>query len=92
MITLKSLAKNISKDSGESAQCVERILKAAFDAIKEDVALDQEVRVHGFGTFKLKHRAARKGRNPQTGEELQIKASSIMVFKQSKAKVSEKSV
>jgi len=50
----------------------------------QEVAAGKRVAINGFGTFKLSHRAARKGRNPQTGEPLDIKASNSPSFTASK--------
>ena len=66
---------------------IEMILKAVVDAIistvTEEVKKDAEIRLIGFGTFKKAQRAARKGRNPQTGEVIDIAASESLAFKSS---------
>ncbi|MGE4602144.1 MAG: HU family DNA-binding protein, partial [Planctomycetota bacterium] len=69
---------------GESKAGAERAVNAVVDAIKTGVKKDNSVQVVGFGTFSVRHRAARKGRNPQTGETIQIKASKSVAFKPSK--------
>jgi DNA-binding protein HU-beta len=69
---------------GESKAGAERAVNAVVDAIKTGVKKDKSVQVVGFGTFSVRHRAARKGRNPQTGETIQIKASKSVAFKPSK--------
>lgn len=51
----------------------------------QNVAQGKRISMLGFGTFKLTHRAARKGRNPKTGEEIQIKASKTPSFSAGKA-------
>ena len=56
-----------------------------LDAIAEGLAKEEDVRIAGFGTFRTKHRAARRGRNPQTGESVSIPASKAPSFKASKA-------
>jgi DNA-binding protein HU-beta len=53
--------------------------------LKQEIAAGKRITLLGFGTFKLSHRAARKGRNPQTGEEIQIKASNSPSFSASKS-------
>lgn len=55
-----------------------------FDKIKEEVAAGEKVGINHFGTFEKHHRAARKGRNPQTNEEIQIAASDVPRFRASK--------
>ena len=61
----------------------EEAVAAVLDAIAEGVKKDEKVQIIGFGTFEVKKRAARKGRNPKTGEEMQIKASKSVGFKPS---------
>ena len=62
-----------------------RALDATFDAIAETLKNGDQVSLVGFGTFQVKDRAARTGRNPQTGEPIQIKASRAPGFKAGKA-------
>lgn len=57
-----------------------RMLDAALKAIEDAVADGKDVRLIGFGTFKKNHRAARTGRNPQTGEALEIPAAYMPHF------------
>lgn len=54
---------------------------AVLDSIAAGVKKDENVQIPGFGTFLVSHRAARQGRNPQTGETIQIKASKSVRFK-----------
>eukprot|EP00980_Cylindrotheca_fusiformis_P021118 scaffold8114_cov126-Cylindrotheca_fusiformis.AAC.4 len=63
----------------------EAVLAAVLDTISDNVVDGKKVNLPGFGTFQLRFRAARKGRNPQTGEELDIKASYSPGFTASKA-------
>jgi DNA-binding protein HU-beta len=53
---------------------------AAIDAIKASLAKGEKVSLVGFGSFSVKKRKARTGRNPQTGEEIKIKAKNVPVF------------
>ena len=55
-------------------------LEAKLDSIQEVLMEGGQVQLTGFGTFKVKHRAARAGRNPQTGEEIQIAAANVPSF------------
>lgn len=64
---------------------VERVLDALTDAIGGALAKGDSVAIAGFGTFEVRHRAARTGRNPQTGAELQIAASNAPAFKPASA-------
>ena len=61
------------------------LVKTFFDTISEALEAGEKVAIHGFGTFEMSSRAARKGRNPQTGETLEIKASKKPRFKPGKA-------
>ena len=71
-----------SKDAGfESKAAAERALSAVLGAIECGIKNDGAVQLIGFGTFSVKKRAARKGRNPQTGASIQIKASKTVGFK-----------
>tara|TARA_Y100000385_G_C12520096_1_gene394997 strand:+ start:226 stop:498 length:273 start_codon:yes stop_codon:yes gene_type:complete len=62
-----------------------RALEATVDSITEALQAGDQVALVGFGTFQVKDRAARSGRNPQTGETIQIKASRVPGFKAGKA-------
>ncbi|MEQ9464043.1 MAG: HU family DNA-binding protein [Haliea sp.] len=61
-----------------------RALDAIVDSITEALSKGDQVTLVGFGTFAVKHRAAREGRNPQTGQTIQIKASNVPGFKPGK--------
>ena len=62
-----------------------RALDAIVDSITDALSKGDQVTLVGFGTFAVKHRAAREGRNPQTGQTIQIKASNVPGFKPGKA-------
>ncbi len=62
-----------------------RALDAVIDSITEALTKGDQVSLVGFGTFAVKHRAAREGRNPQTGQTIQISASNVPGFKAGKA-------
>ena len=71
---------NLSKKDAEAA------LKAFTDTVAEELAKkDGKVQLVGFGTFEVAKRAAREGRNPQTGKAMKIKASKAPKFKAGKA-------
>ena len=63
----------------------EKALKAFIDTVTEELRNKGKVQLVGFGTFETSERAARTGRNPQTGETIEIKASTSPKFKASKA-------
>ena len=58
--------------------------QAVLDAITSALANEEKVQIIGFGSFEIRERAARMGRNPQTGEEMQISASKLPAFKAGK--------
>lgn len=74
----------LSDKTGLNKKQSKEALEAVLEVIKEQVAKGQRIRFIGFGAFTLRARAARKGRNPQTGEELQIPASKSPGFSAAK--------
>lgn len=75
----KTLGDDTSKKGAEDA------VKAVLESIAKGVKKDGNVQLIGFGTFEIRKRAARTGRNPKTGETIQIKASKTVGFKPSSA-------
>jgi nucleoid DNA-binding protein len=78
------LVKHIATMAGISNKQADTALNATLDAIKQTVFSGQKVWLSGFGTFSLHHRAAHKGRNPQTGEIIDIATKTFIGFKASK--------
>ncbi|MBU9711834.1 HU family DNA-binding protein [Evansella tamaricis] len=70
---------DLSKKDATSA------VDAVFDVITGSLQNGEKVQLIGFGNFEVRERAARKGRNPQTGEEIEIPASNVPAFKPGKA-------
>lgn len=70
---------NVSKKDAES------VLKAFTDVVAEELKKGEKIQLVGFGTFEVSERAARTGRNPQTGAEMKIAASKAPKFKAGKA-------
>ncbi len=62
-----------------------RALEALIEAVKKTLKKGDDVSLVGFGTFTVRKRAARTGRNPRTNEEIKIKASKVPAFKAGKA-------
>ena len=75
------LIAEVADDTGLSKSDAARAVDAVFDAITKK---NNEVRLVGFGTFSVAKRAKSKGRNPRTGEEIQIPASKLPKFKAGK--------
>lgn len=64
---------------------VEKIVDTFFEEITQALVNDDRVELRGFGAFSVKHRAARTGRNPRTGETVQVEAKRLPFFKTGKA-------
>lgn len=83
MIKKSELIKEISSLSGSSQAEVARVYDALFTAFSTNLKKGKKITVLGFGTLATKKRAARNGRNPSTGKEMQIPAATAIVFKPS---------
>lgn len=75
----------VSVSAGLSKKDTERVLNAAIDTITASLTKGEKVQLSGFGTFEVKAREARVGRNPHTKESIEIPATNVPVFKASKA-------
>ena len=75
----------VAEKSGLSKKDSEKAVSAVLDAVTEALVAGDKVQLVGFGTFDVKERAARVGRNPKTKEEIQIPASRVASFKVGKA-------
>lgn len=71
----------LSERTGLSKADAEKMFNAIFDLFKEELSKGNKISVAGFGVFKISERAARDGRNPQTGETIHIAASKSVSFK-----------
>ena len=79
------LVASVAEKTAMTKKDAEKALNAVFASIEEALAKEEKVHVIGFGTFEVKARVARTGRNPQTGAEIKIPASKNPVFKAGKA-------
>ena len=79
------LVASVAEKTAMTKKDAEKALNAVFASIEEALAKEEKVQVIGFGTFEVKAREARTGRNPQTGAEIKIPASKNPVFKAGKA-------
>lgn len=73
-----------AEQTGITKKDTEKALNAAFDVIASALGKGEKVQVSGFGIFEVKEREARMGRNPRTGEAMEIAASRTPTFKASK--------
>lgn len=80
----QQLITNVAEKSELTKKDAERAVNAFVASIEEALSQGDKVQLVGFGTFEIRERAARKGRNPQTGEEINIAAAKIPVFKAGK--------
>jgi DNA-binding protein HU-beta len=79
------LVAAIAKKTELSKKDAEKALKAFTDVVAEELKKGEKIQLVGFGTFEVSERAARTGRNPQTGAEMTIAASKAPKFKAGKA-------
>jgi DNA-binding protein HU-beta len=77
----EDLVETIASAADISKADADRALKALVDAITSTVASRQRMQIPGLGTFEARERSAREGRNPQTGETIQIAATTVPGFK-----------
>jgi len=76
----EELVKEVSKKSKVSQKATADILSATLETIQKTVSKGKKVTLVGFGTFEARKRAARTGRNPQTGATLKIAAKTVPAF------------
>ncbi|MCX4326822.1 MAG: HU family DNA-binding protein [Lachnospiraceae bacterium] len=79
------LVAAIAEKTELSKKDSEKALKAFIDVVSEELQKGEKIQLVGFGTFEVAERAAREGRNPLTGEKMQIEASKAPKFKAGKA-------
>ncbi len=85
MTNKAELVDRVAKKTQLTKKDVSATVEALFETIQEALKAGEKVQVIGFGNFEVRERAARKGRNPQTGKEIKIKASKVPAFKAGKA-------
>jgi DNA-binding protein HU-beta len=78
------LVAALAAKTGETKKAAEASVDAFVSVVKETLAKGEKIQLVGFGSFEVRKRAARKGRNPQTKEEIKIPASKAPVFKAGK--------
>ncbi len=88
-MTKSELIGQIAANAGISKSDADKAYDAIISAIKSGLKSDGSVPLTGLGTFKVTHRAARMGRNPSTGQSIQIPAKNVLKFKASKGVESE---
>ncbi len=78
------LVKVVAEQAELTQKDAAKAIDALFATISNTLAQEEKIQLIGFGTFEVRERAARKGRNPQTGEEIEIAASKVPAFKPGK--------
>ena len=79
------LVAALAEKAEVSKKDAEKVLNAFVETVQDAVKADDKVQLVGFGTFESKTRAAREGKNPQTGEKIKIAACKVPAFKAGKA-------
>ena len=79
------LINAVAESAEISKKDASKAIEAVFSTIQDALAAGDKVQLIGFGNFEVRERAARKGRNPQTGDEIEIAASKVPAFKPGKA-------
>jgi DNA-binding protein HU-beta len=81
----EEMIQSLAGKLGESKAATERILSAVLQTIEEGLVGDGVVQITGFGSFRVRSRGPRMGRNPRTGESIQLAGSKSVGFKVGKA-------
>jgi integration host factor subunit alpha len=84
-LTKERLINSIYDNVGLSKNLSRRVVEHLFDMMKNTIESGEDLLISGFGKFVVKQKGARRGRNPQTAEELQLRARRIVTFKASGA-------
>lgn len=83
-MTKKEIVKTISEEIGLTQLKTKEIVQKTFDAIVEALVTEGRIELRNFGVFEVKPRAARKARNPRTGEKVLVPAKYVVTFKPGK--------
>ena len=83
-MTKKEIVKTISEEIGLTQLQTKDIVQRTFDAIVETLVTDGRIELRNFGVFEVKKRAARKARNPRTGEKVDVPEKFVVTFKPGK--------
>jgi len=82
-MTKAELVETIYEKIGFSRKESAEIVDLVFDLMKETLGSGEKIKISGFGNFVIRQKRSRKGRNPQTGSEIQISARRVLTFKPS---------
>lgn len=84
-MTKTDLIAQVAANTEMSKKNAEQAVNAVFEALSKAMSEGEKITISGFGTFEVRERPERKGRNPQTGAEITIEASKLPAFKAGKA-------
>ena len=84
-MTKTDLIAKVAEQTGLSKKDAEKAVSAVIDTVSDALVAGDKVQIVGFGTFEVRERSERKGRNPRTKEEITIPASKLPAFKAGKA-------
>jgi len=82
-MTKIDIIQNVYDKLGFSKKDAARIVESVFDIMKEHLENGEKIKISGFGNFVVKEKKARRGRNPQTGSEIEISPRKVLTFKSS---------
>jgi integration host factor subunit alpha len=82
-MTKAEIIESVNKKVGLSKRESTRIVDTVFEIIKSTLEKEENVKISGFGNFMVRRKRSRRGRNPQTGEEIEISARKVLTFKAS---------
>ena len=80
-LTKSDIVKQLNDEIGLNKREAKELVDSFFDNIKETLSQGHEVKLSGFGNFQLKNKSSRPGRNPRTGENVEITARRVVTFK-----------
>jgi len=82
-MTKVDIIQDVYEKLGFSKKDSARIVDSVFDIIKDNLTTGEKIKISGFGNFVVKEKKSRRGRNPQTGDEIAISARRVLTFKSS---------
>ncbi len=83
-MTKADLVESVAKEAEMTKKDAEQLVEIIFDSIVSTLNKGEKIELRGFGSFRVRHRNARKGRNPKTGEAVSIPAKRVAYFKPGK--------
>ncbi len=82
-MTKIDIIQDVYEKLGFSKKDAAKVVESVFEIIKDSLANGEKIKISGFGNFSVKEKKSRRGRNPQTGSEIEISARKVLTFKSS---------